>query len=78
MDDDFTLNELNRAIQDNGRGTGLDCIDKKVAILFPLELRNKLLQMFNHIFNMNYPIEWTKPLLRPEKKKGHTEGNPKL
>ena len=37
-----------------------------------------MLQFFNHIFNTQYPIEWTKQLLRPEEKKGHTEKEPKL
>ena len=78
MDDDFILDELNDAIQNNGRVTGLDSIDKRIAVLFTLELRYKLLQFFNHIFNTQYPIEWTKQLLRPEKKKGHTENEPKL
>ena len=34
MDDDFIFDELNDAIQNNGRGTGLDSFDKRIAVLF--------------------------------------------
>ena len=30
------------------------------------------------MFNTKYPNEWTKQLLHPEKKKGHTPNDPKL
>ena len=75
MDNDLTFDGLNDTIQNNGRGT--DSIDKRIAVLFTLKLRYILLQ-FNHIFNTQYPIEWIKQLLCREKKKGHTEKEPKL
>ena len=78
LDDELTMDELNMAIQKNGRGTGVDSIDKKMAILFNLKLRKSILQLFNVIFSTEYPIEWTKQLLRPEEKKGHSENDPKL
>ena len=34
--------------------------------------------MFNRVFSSIYPVEWTKQLLRPEEKKGHTLKAPKL
>ena len=34
MDNDLTFDALNDAIQNNGRGTGLDSIDKRIAVLF--------------------------------------------
>ena len=78
LDDDFSLNELNIAIQNNGRGIGLDSIDKRIANLFTMELRQCILRLFNLVFSTNYPNVWTKLLLRPEKKKGHTDEIPKL
>ena len=78
LDDDFTFEELSYAIQNNGRGTGLDSIDKRTAVLFTMKLRESILNLFNTIFSTQYPVEWTKQLLRPEKKKGHTQNDPKL
>ena len=42
------------------------------------QLRNALLQLFNHVFKKQYPEEWIYQILRPELKKGHTVKNPKL
>ena len=78
LDDKFTLEELSGAIENNGRGVGLDCVEKRVALLFNTELRNSVLKLLNYVFENGYPYEWTKQLLRPEKKKGHTEKLPKL
>ena len=78
LDDDITLDELNLAIKNNGKGTGLDGLEKSIAQLFPLNLRVSIVQMFNKVFGNNYPVEWTKQLLRPEEKKGHTLKVPKL
>ena len=78
LDDEFTLDELNYAITKNGRGTGIDSIDKRVALLFSQELRCSILKLFNHVFISRYPQEWTRQLLRPEKKKGHSLKEPKL
>ena len=78
LDDDFTVNELNEAIRKNGNGFGLDSIDKKIANVFTVSLRKSILNFFNHIFGSDYAAVWRKQLLRPEKKKGHSEHNPKL
>jgi hypothetical protein len=78
LDDDFTLNELNVAIQKNGKGMGLDSLDKRIANLFTVKLRECILKFFNQIYGKNYPDSWKRLLLRPEKKKGHTSVNPKL
>ena len=78
LDDDMTLDELNLAIMNNGRGTGLDGLEKSIALLFPLNLRISIIQLFNKVFSTLYPVEWTKQLLRPEEKKGHTLKVPKL
>ena len=78
LDDDITLDELNLAIKNNGKGTGIDGLEKSIALLFPLNLRVSIVQMFNRVFSTNYPVEWTRQLLRPEEKKGHTLKAPKL
>ena len=78
LDDDITLDELNLAIKNNGKGTGLDGLEKSIALIFPLNLRISIVKMFNQVFSTNYPVEWTKQLLRPEEKKGHTLKAPKL
>ena len=78
LDDDMTLDELNIAIKNNGKGTGLDGLEKSIASLFSLNLRISIVQLFNRVFSTNYPVEWTKQLLRPEEKKGHTLKDPKL
>ena len=78
LDDDFTIDELNAAIQRNGNGTGLDGLDKKVANLFTLDLRYSILQLFNSVYGNEYPDVWRDLLLRPEEKKGHTQLDPKL
>ena len=62
----------------NGRGFGINRIGKSIANLFTTKLRNSILQLFNYVFSTFYPSPWTKHLLRPEKKKGHTTRNPKL
>ena len=78
LDGNITINELSIAIQNNGKGIELDCLDKRIAALFTVKLRTSILALFNCIFNTNYPNEWTKQLLRPEKKRGHTPNDPKL
>ena len=78
LDDDFTLDELDVAIEKNGNGVGIDCMDKRISLLFTTKLRLAVLAFFNVIFNTKYPDEWKKQLLRPEKKKGHTTKEPKL
>ena len=78
LDDNLTLDELITAIRNNGRGFGLDSIEKKVALLFNGNLQMSLLNLFNHVFNSKYPYAWTRQLLRPEKKKGHSVKDPKL
>ena len=78
LDDDFTLNELNVAIQRNGKGMGLDSLDKRIANLFTVDLRKCILKFFNQIYGKKYPHSWKRLLLRPEKKKGHTSVDPKL
>ena len=50
LDDCFTIQELNLAIAKNGNGSGIDGLDKKVALLFPMKLRLCILNIFNHIF----------------------------
>ena len=78
LDDNFTMDDLNLAIAKNGNGAGIDGMDKKIAILFPINLRWCILHIFNHVFSSQYPIEWRRLLLRPEEKKGHTTEEPKL
>ena len=78
LDDDFTLDELNVAIEGNGQGIGLDGMDKKIANLFTLDLRKCILRFFNQVFSSQYPDVWTKLALRPEEKKGHSPTTPKL
>ena len=78
LDDNFTFDELDTAIRNVGRGVGIDSIEKRIALLFSVKLRTSLLDLFNHVFNTGYPNAWTKQLLRPEKKKGHSEKEPKL
>ena len=78
LDDDFTIDELNDAIKYNGNGIGLDSLDKKIASLFTVKLRQSVLHFFNLVYSTVYPDIWRKQLLRPEAKKGHTLKNPKL
>jgi hypothetical protein len=78
LDDNFTMDELDRAIAKNGAGIGLDGLDKKIAILFSKDLRSSILELFNRVYSTTYPEIWTKQLLRPETKKGHTKKNPKM
>ena len=68
LDDDFTMDELNAAIERNGKGIGLDGIDKSIANLFTIELRKSILQLFNQVFSSQYPSEWTKQLLREKER----------
>ena len=56
----------------------MDGLDKNIAHLFPKELREAILKFFNTIYGLSYPKEWTYQILRPEVKKGHTIGKPKL
>ena len=78
LDAEFSNDDLNLGIKEIGRGIGLDGLDKSIAHLFPQQLRNALLQFFNHVFQTQYPEEWIYQILRPELKKGHTVRNPKL
>ena len=78
LDDDFTIAELNLAIQKNGKGFGLDRLDKRIANLFTIKLRSSIINLFNCVFSSCYPSNWSKQLLRPEKKKGHSVKDPKL
>ena len=78
LDDCFTIDELNRAIIKNGNGVGIDGIDKKIAMLFPIKLRLCILCLLNRVFDNSYPEHWKRLLLRPEEKKGHTKEAPKL
>ena len=78
LDDCFTIDELNIAIAKNGNGVGIDGIDKKIAMLFPSNLRLCILRILNYVFSNCYPELWKQLLLRPEEKKGHTNESPKL
>ena len=62
LDDHFTLHELNLAIQTNGRCTALD-----MTFSHPM-----------YFSTLSSVQKWTKQLLRPEKKEGHTEKDPKF
>ena len=78
LDDDFSYDELNKAIMSSGRGIGIDGLEKMIAHLFPKKLRTALLLFFNKVYNTIYPNEWTYQILRPETKKGHSVKTPKL
>ena len=56
MDDDVIFDELNDAIQNNGRGTGLDSIDKRIAVLFTFQLLSALSIINSDINCSNFSI----------------------
>ena len=71
LDDQFSINEFNDAINEIGKGTGVDGIDPKIAHLFPMRLRVQILNFLNVVFENHYPSNWEKHLLFPILKKGH-------
>ena len=78
LDKEITLEEVNEAIKDIGTGTSLDGISPDVAILFPKELQEVIVDLFNKVFTSFYPERWQEQLLFPHPKKGHKPADPKL
>ena len=78
LDQKITLEEVNAAIKDIGTGTSLDGISPDVAAIFPRELREIIVELFNTVFTSYYPDQWQEQLLFPHPKKGHKPADPKL
>ena len=78
LDRDFLFTEFNDAILSIGRGIEMDGLDKKIAHLFPQQLRLAHIEFSNKVCHDEYPKEWPCQLLRLEVKNGHTIKNPKL
>ena len=54
LDGDFLYDEMNRAIINICRGIGIDGLDKNIARIFPSELMNDLIQVFNTVSQLTY------------------------
>ena len=78
LDKEITLDEVNEAINDIGTGTSLDGISPELATIFPKELRETIVELFNKVFKSYYPEQWQEQLLFPHPKKGHKPNDPKL
>ena len=78
LDKEITLEEVNTAIKDIGTGTSLDGISPDLAEIFPKELRETIVELFNTVFKSYYPEQWQEQLLFPHPKKGHKPADPKL
>ena len=78
LDDKFSPSEFNDAINEIGKGTGIDGLDPMISYLFPSALRIALLDFLNLVFENSYPCDWEKHALFPILKKGHTDANPKM
>ena len=75
----ISMDELKVTLRNVGRGTGLDGIPPSVCNLFPQSLCNVLLKFIQTVFSSGeYPTSWTKQVLLPIEKKGHTISSPKL
>ena len=78
LDQDISLEEVNKAINEIGTGTGLDGIAPDVLKIIPVSLRELIHQLFNQVFNSTYPTHWQDQLLLPHPKKGHKPADPQL
>ena len=78
MDKDITVDEVNKAIDEIGTGTGLDGIAPDVLKIIPMSMRLLIHQLFNKIYSSTYPTNWQDQLLLPHPKKGHEPANPQL
>ena len=58
LDKEFSYEELTLAINNIGRGVGLDGLEKAIVHIFPSELRTALLRFFNIVYKTEYPDEW--------------------
>ena len=75
----ISMNELKPVLLDAGRGIGLDGIPPVVSKLFPDSFCKVILKFLRVIFdNGTYPKPWSKQLLFPTEKKGHSLLLPKL
>ena len=78
LDHDITMDEVNKAIDEIGTGTGLDGIAPDVLKIIPVSLRELIHQLFNQIYKSKYPAHWQDQLLLPHPKKGHKPADPQL
>ena len=78
MDDDITIEEVNKSMDEIGTGTGLDGIAPDILKIIPLSMRLLIHQLFNRIYSSTYPTHWQDQLLFPHPKKGHKPATPQL
>ena len=78
LDQDISLEEMNKAMNEIGTGTGLDGIAPDVLKIVPNSLRCLIHLLYNRIFSSNYPVYWQDQLLLPHPKKGHKPADPQL
>ena len=63
LDQDISLEEVNKAINEIGTGTGLDGIAPDVLKIIPISLRELIHQLFNQVYSTTYPTYWQDQLL---------------
>ena len=78
LDKDITVEEVIKAMNEIGSGTGLDGIAPDVLKIIPISMRLLIHQLFNRVYSATYPTHWQDQLLFPHPKKGHEVANPQL
>ena len=78
LDKDITIEEVSKAMDEIGTGTGLDGIAPDILKIIPMSMRILIQQLFNSIYSSTYPTHWQDQLLLPHPKKGHEPANPQL
>ena len=78
LDDDITVEEVNKAMNEIGTGTGLDGIAPDILKIVPMSMRLLIHELFNRIYSSAYPTHWQDQLLFPHPKKGHKPATPQL
>ena len=77
-DSNITMNEVEHASKKMGRGTSFDGIPPQIIQILPLSLKESIHKLMKGTFDVAYPSSWSKQMLIPIQKKGHTLSDPKL
>ena len=77
-DDPPSLDELEEAISNSGKGVSFDGLPANILLLIPDELKQIIHKLMINVFFGDYPSNWEKQILHAIPKEGHTTKDPKL
>ena len=79
LDDPPSIDELEEAINNNGKGVSFDGLPPEILQLIPDRMKEIILQLIIiNVFYGDYPTTWEKQILHAIPKDEHTTKNPKM